>query len=61
MMIFFLTLSFDKQQKALKDMPESFKSIETFKIPLRPYNVTGLENVRSLLKGEIRLNHLSLK
>ena len=41
---------YEKQQKALKDMPEGLKNIETFKIPLRPYNVTGLENVRAFLK-----------
>ena len=26
------------------------KNIETFKIPLRAYNVTGLKNIRMLLK-----------
>ena len=41
---------YEKQQKALEDMPEGLKNIETFKIPLRPYNVTGLENVRAFLK-----------
>lgn len=42
---------FDKQQKALMSIPEGIKNIETFKIPLRPYNVTGLENVRAFLKN----------
>lgn len=41
---------FHKQEIALKDIPEGIKNIETFKIPLRPYNVTGLENVRAFLK-----------
>lgn len=41
---------YGKQQKALMDIPEGIKNIETFKIPLRPYNVTGLENVRAFLK-----------
>jgi arsenite-transporting ATPase len=41
---------YEKQQNALKDMPEGLKSLELFKIPLRPYNVTGLENVRAFLK-----------
>ncbi|BDB00676.1 arsenical pump-driving ATPase [Clostridium botulinum] len=41
---------YTKQQKALKDMPESLKPVETFQIPLRPYNVTGLENVRAFLR-----------
>jgi arsenite/tail-anchored protein-transporting ATPase len=43
---------FHKQQKALMDMPNGIKNIETFKIPLRPYNVTGLENVRAFLKED---------
>ncbi len=47
---------FDKQQKVLKDMPEGIKNIDTFEIPLRPYNVTGLENVRAFLKN----NHIKL-
>lgn len=40
---------FRKQQKALSEMPENLKSILTYKVPLRGYNVTGIENVRSLL------------
>ncbi|WP_346887897.1 arsenical pump-driving ATPase [Clostridium sp. UBA1056] len=42
---------YEKQQKALMDIPEGIKNIKTFKIPLRPYNVTGLENVRAFLKS----------
>ncbi|GAA0079293.1 arsenical pump-driving ATPase [Clostridium sp. CTA-5] len=41
---------YDKQQNSLKDIPEGLKEIKTFEIPLRPYNITGLKNVRSLLK-----------
>lgn len=43
---------YEKQQNALKYMPEGLKKLETFKIPLRPYNVTGLENVRAFLKDD---------
>jgi arsenite-transporting ATPase len=42
---------YEKQQNALKNMPEIFKTIETFKIPLRPYNITGIENVRAFLSN----------
>lgn len=42
---------YEKQQDALEDMPQELKNIDTFGIPLRPYNVTGLDNVRALLKG----------
>lgn len=40
---------YDKQQRALKEMPEDLKNITTYKIPLRAYNVTGMENVRAFL------------
>lgn len=43
---------YNKQQKALSNMPIKFKDIKTFEIPLRPYNITGLENVRALLKED---------
>ncbi|GFZ33857.1 arsenical pump-driving ATPase [Clostridium zeae] len=40
---------YNKHQKALKDIPESLRSLKTFQIPLRPYNITGLANVRAFL------------
>lgn len=40
---------FQKQQKALSDMPEKLKPLDTYQVPLRGYNVTGVENIRSLL------------
>ncbi|TCT15392.1 arsenite efflux ATP-binding protein ArsA [Natranaerovirga pectinivora] len=40
---------FNKQQMALETIPEHLKNIKTYEIPLRPYNVTGLENIRSFL------------
>ncbi|MGE5631986.1 MAG: arsenical pump-driving ATPase [Caulobacteraceae bacterium] len=43
---------FEKQQNALRDIPKRLKAVETFKVPLRPYNVTGLENVRAFLKDD---------
>jgi arsenite/tail-anchored protein-transporting ATPase len=52
---------FHKQQRALMFMPEGIKNIETFEIPLRPYNVTGLENVRAFLKSDnIKFNSETL-
>lgn len=47
---------YEKQQKALSDMPKSLQAIKTYRIPLRAYNITGLENVRSLL---IKDNYVS--
>lgn len=43
---------FNKQQMALEDIPEHLKRLVTFEIPLRPYNVTGLENIRAFLKED---------
>jgi arsenite/tail-anchored protein-transporting ATPase len=41
---------YEKQQNALKDMPEGLQNLQTFQIPLRPYNVTGLDNVRAFFR-----------
>jgi arsenite/tail-anchored protein-transporting ATPase len=52
---------YHKQQRALMFIPEGIKNIETFEIPLRPYNVTGLENVRAFLKSDnIKFNSETL-
>lgn len=40
---------YQKQQDALSNMPESLKPLKTYMIPLRAYNVTGMDNVRALL------------
>lgn len=42
----------EKQRRALRHMPRSLRSLKMFEIPLRPYNVTGIENVRALLSDE---------
>lgn len=52
---------FNKQQKSLKDMPSSLRNLTTYEIPLRPYNVTGLENLRAFLNTDnIRYNEEKL-
>lgn len=38
-----------KQQTALKEMPEELKHLTQYIIPLRAYNITGIENVRAML------------
>jgi len=40
---------FKKQQKSLVRIPADLKLLETYYIPLRAYNITGMDNVRSLL------------
>ena len=44
---------FNKQENALKDMPQHLRDLTAFAIPLRPYNVTGLANLRAFLKEDI--------
>lgn len=44
---------YTKQKNALLSIPDTLKAIKTFEIPLRPYNVTGLENVRAFLNDNI--------
>lgn len=41
-----------KQQKALAQMPEGLHELKTYQIPLRAYNITGIENVRALLTSD---------
>lgn len=53
---------FLKQQKALSEMPEKLKSIVTCMVPLRGYNVTGVDNVRSLLiKDNLKVSDETIK
>ncbi|GAA0741611.1 arsenical pump-driving ATPase [Clostridium oceanicum] len=53
---------YEKQQSALKDMPKTFQHINKFKIPLRPYNITGIENIRAFLKNSnIKYNNETLE
>jgi arsenite-transporting ATPase len=43
---------YNKQQKALSYIPKSLQDINTYMIPLRAYNITGMGNVRALLKED---------
>lgn len=40
---------YHKQQKALAEMPQGLQNIITYTVPLRAYNITGMDNVRALL------------
>ena len=53
---------YEKQQKALSGMPHSLKNLTTYQIPLRAYNIMGIENIRSLLvKDNYTVNSVSLR
>lgn len=43
---------YTKQQKALADMPIGLKGIAAYVVPLRAFNITGMENVRNLLQKD---------
>jgi len=43
---------YQKQQAALAAMPESLRAFPRYTVPLRAYNVTGIENVRALLHSD---------
>lgn len=38
-----------KQQKALATIPDGIRNLKTYTIPLRAYNITGIEKVRAFL------------
>ncbi len=42
----------DKQQKAMENMPQGLKKFKIFIIPLRSYNVMGLDNIRAFLSSD---------
>ncbi|MDF2522790.1 MAG: arsenical pump-driving ATPase [Clostridiales bacterium] len=42
----------DKQQKAMEDMPSVLKKIKTFILPLRSYNILGLDRIRAFLNSD---------
>ena len=48
---------YDKQKNALAGMPESLKQLPVYKIPLRAYNITGIENIRSMLCEDYQTIH----
>ncbi|MDR7857362.1 arsenical pump-driving ATPase [Tissierella sp.] len=46
---------FNKQQEILKDIPNALKELDIFEIPLRPYNISGIENIRAFFNsGELK-------
>lgn len=46
------TSIYNKQKLALDALPNGLKEIKSFEIPLRPYNVTGIENIRAFFDSD---------
>jgi arsenite-transporting ATPase len=42
----------DKQKNAVKNMPQGLRKLKTFTIPLRSYNIIGLEYIRAFLNDD---------
>jgi len=52
---------YNKQQLALSNIPISIKNLKMFYIPLRSYNLTGIDNIRNLIiKDEYTNDYESL-
>lgn len=49
---------YEKQQAALKNLPENLKSIKTFILPLRSYNILELDKIRAFFNED---NYFSIK
>ena len=45
---------FKKQQAALEHIPKELEILPVYKIPLRAYNITGIENVRAMLQKDLQ-------
>ena len=43
---------YERQQKALQDMPETLKDIPVYYVPLRSYNMSDIANIREMLLGD---------
>ncbi len=43
---------YNKQQAAMENMPHGLKAFKTFTIPLRSYNILGLQNIRAFFSSD---------
>lgn len=53
---------YNKQQKSITNMPDGLRKLDTFIIPLRSYNILGLDNIRRFFNSDnydtsIRINN----
>lgn len=45
---------YERQQKALKNRPAALELLPTTYVPLRSYNMTGIDNIRNMLKTDVQ-------
>lgn len=43
---------YEKQQNAITETPKALKDIQTFYIPLRAYNIMGIQNIKAFLTSD---------
>lgn len=43
---------YNKQQKSITNMPDGLRKLDTFIIPLRSYNILGLDNIRRFFNSD---------
>ncbi|MCH5224247.1 MAG: arsenical pump-driving ATPase [Muribaculaceae bacterium] len=43
---------YERQQNALKDIPETLKEVPTYYVPFRSYNMSDIANIREMLVGD---------
>lgn len=43
---------YERQQKALKNIPQGLQNLPASYVPLRSYNMTGIDNIRNMLKTD---------
>ncbi|MED4355103.1 arsenical pump-driving ATPase [Schinkia azotoformans] len=48
------TAFYNRQQEALKTMPETLKDVITYGLPLVPYNLTGVQNITKLFSVDFK-------
>ncbi len=52
---------YKKQQNAIKAMPEGLKTLTTYTLPLRSYNILGIENIRAFFNTDKISNNSGTK
>lgn len=50
---------YQRQQNALNNRSEALLKLNTYIVPLRSYNMTGIDNIRNMLNGDVQISNQS--
>lgn len=50
---------YERQQNALNNRSEALLKLNTYIVPLRSYNMTGIDNIRNMLNSDVQVSHQS--